>query len=310
MERFSITLGRRQLGGDLVADLSDSWHWLIQGQTRSGKSVIAYNALAQIARHRDVAVAGVDPTGLLLGPWAGHSHGEWRANGAANPEAHVQVVERVAAEMDRRIGSYLGRATKRDKLDAEHFAPDLPLILVVLEEYPGELKQLRDYDSAHDRKRGERLEPAFRAAVGRLVAEGAKAGVRVLLLAQRADAEYIDGASRSNFGARVSLRVDNADAVRMLFEQATPEEVEEITSLATGIGVCAFPGEPLSLFKGDYVTYQQYCDVIERHAKRACEAGRIGEDRPEAAAEPEGGPRRLDYVCHPVISKRKAVDKC
>ena len=93
---------------------------------------------------------------------------------------------------------------------------------MVLEEYPGELKQLRDFDAAQDRKRGERLEPTARAAVGRLVAEGAKAGVRVLLLAQRADAEFIDGASRSNFAARVSFRVDNADAVRMLLSRQRP----------------------------------------------------------------------------------------
>ncbi len=122
------------------------------------------------------------------------------------------------------------------------------------EEYLGELKQLRDIDAAQDRKRGERLELTARAAVGRLVAEGAKAGVRVLLLAERADAEFNDGASRSNYAARVSFRVDNADAVRMLYEQATPEQIEEITTLPQGDGVCSVPGSHLEFFKGDYVT--------------------------------------------------------
>jgi S-DNA-T family DNA segregation ATPase FtsK/SpoIIIE len=310
MGHFPMILGRRKLGGDLIVDLADPWHWIEQGMSRSGKTVLAYNVLAQVACHRDVAVAGVDPTGVLLGPWAEHPYDEWRANGGADLEAHVRVLRLIVAEMDRRISTYLGRATRLDKLDVEHFTADLPLILVVLEEYPGELKQLRDFDSAQDRKRGERLEPTARAAVGRLVAEGAKAGIRVLLLAQRADAEFIDGASRSNFGARVSFRVDNADAVRMLFEQATPEQIEEITTLPQGIGVSSLPGPALEFFKGDYVTYEQYCDVIERHAKRAGEASRTGEDRPKAAAEPGGSPSRLDYVCHTVITSRKAVDKC
>ncbi len=310
MGRVPIILGRRKLGGDLCLDLAEPTHVVAQGQTRSGKTVFAYNVLTQVARHCEVAVAGVDPTGVLLGPWTEHPHGEWRATGGAELEAHVLALRHVVAEMDRRISTYLGRATRLDKLGAEHFTDDLPLILVVLEEYPGELKQLRDCDSAQDRKRGERLEPIVRAAVGRLVAEGAKAGVRVLLLAQRADAEFIDGASRSNFGARVSFRVDNADAIRMLFKQAAPEQIEEITTLLPGIGVCSMPGSPLEFFKGDYVTYGQYCDVIEWHAERAGEAGRTGEDRPKAAAEPVGGPSRLDSVCHAVINDRKEVDRC
>lgn len=266
MGRVPIIVGRRKLGGDLAIDFADPTHIVGNGQSRSGKTVFAYNALAQVASLDHAVVGGLDPTGILLGPWAGHPCGEWRACGGIDLEAHVRALRLVVAEMDRRIETYLGRATRLDKLDV--FSTDLPLILVVLEEYPGELKQLRDCDAVQDRKRGGRLEPAVRAAVGRLVAEGAKAGIRVVLLCQRADAEFIDGATRSNFGARISFRVDNADAVRMLFETATPEQVEELTNLPQGLGAYSAPGTPLEFFKGDYLTYASYCDVIERTARR------------------------------------------
>jgi S-DNA-T family DNA segregation ATPase FtsK/SpoIIIE len=276
MGRVPIILGRRRLGRDLVVDFADPWHLIEQGGTRSGKSTLGYNVLGQLARResRDVAVVGIDPTGVLLGPWADHPHGEWRACGGTDLEAHASALQLLVAEMDRRIATYLGRATRLDKLDAEQFSADLPLIVVVLEEYPGELKQLREFDSAQDRKRGDRLEPAFRAAVGRLVAEGAKAGIRVVLLAQRADAEFIDGASRSNFGARISFRVDNADAVRMLFESASPAQVEEIVSLPQGLAAYGAPGAPLEFFKGDFVTYADYCDVIQWSARRLGTSGK------------------------------------
>lgn len=75
----------------------------------------------------------------------------------------------------------------------EEFSSDLPLRVFVLEEYAGLLRQA----TAHD----EGLKPAERTAgkikqrVGRLVSEGAKAGIRIILITQRMDATIVDGDS-------------------------------------------------------------------------------------------------------------------
>ena len=102
-------LGRRKLGGDLVVDLGYPSHCIVTGQTRSGKTASAYNVLSQIACHREVAVAGVDPTGVLLGPWG--SITPTFSGGfilLAHRSKHVRALRVVAAEMDRRISTYLG----------------------------------------------------------------------------------------------------------------------------------------------------------------------------------------------------------
>src|SRR5699024_10186118 len=125
----------------------------------------------------------------------------------------------IVSEMDQRT-LQLG-ANGKDKLDPGDFSAELPVLVVVLEEWPGIIRAAGAEVAAENRTAAERVGPKIEAAVGRLVAEGAKSGIRVILRGQRLSSKALDTDSRSNFVVRHTLRVDNADAVGMLHDNAT-----------------------------------------------------------------------------------------
>ena len=113
------------------------------------------------------------------------------------------------------------------------------------------------------------VQPAIQRNVRRLVQEGAKVGVRLVLIAQRMDASIVGGAERSNLGCRITLRVDNGDAVKMLHPQAPPEVVEAISRFSKGRGIVDLPGEPLTVMQSDLMDYAGYVRAVRQGARLA-----------------------------------------
>lgn len=253
-------LGRTATGANWCLNIgSDAWHLATQGMSRSGKSVFAYallGALAQESRNGRIIIGGVDPTGILLGPWDSHPGDEYRCSGLHDLDAVVTTVHAAVTEMDTRIAQL--RARFLDKIDPD--APDAPpTLLFVLEEYPGLISALKSADAGSKEKRL----PLVKQGVQRLIQEGAKAGIRVWMIAQRMDAEIIGGSERSNLGTRISFRVDNADAVKMLMPESTPELVELIARFQPGYAVVAQPGEAPQMVRVDYTVYGEYVKRVQ-----------------------------------------------
>ena len=223
----------------------------MQGASGSGKSVGCYCLLGQLADAPDVLVAGSDITGLLLSPWADHErHSGHQALGTARPDDHVEVLELLVAEMDRRI---VGIPRGRDSVDLA----DVPLIIGVIEELPGVLRLLDTMKTKTDDP-GKRV----RALLGRLLGEGRKAGIRMLLIAQRADANIIGGYERGQASHKISFRVDTMDAIRMLHPDAGPEIAAEHATALPGVALLSAPGVPLTRFGAPLTSYADYCDLI------------------------------------------------
>ncbi|MBG6190101.1 S-DNA-T family DNA segregation ATPase FtsK/SpoIIIE [Arthrobacter sp. CAN_A212] len=261
MTDLSVVVGRTETGRNLSIDFGAAWHTAIQGQTRSGKSVLTYVCLSQLSRSARVVIAGCDPTGILLNPFSGASHKTWRSLGNSDMAAHRTALHRIVDEMDLRIARL--REQNLDKMIA--FTPSLPLVVVVMEEYPGLLASARAWDLLHGLKPGERVEPAISHAVGRLVRESAKAGMRVLLLAQRMSAQSVDTESRSQFGCRISLRLDNSDAVKMLHDNLPANLLDQFSTFDPGVGVIDAPGIPRERFRTDMLEYADYVVRVHRH---------------------------------------------
>lgn len=248
-------LGRFQDGRDFALDVpGDPYHVIVQGASRSGKSVGVYSLLggyAAAAASGDVLICGADPTGILLAPFAGYPGAEFRALGLSDLDAIPAALNALVAEMDRRIAELL-MGQGRDKLEQG----DAPALIVLLEEYPGLIAALESADKAL--KPDERRLPAVKNAVQRLIQEGAKAQARVIILAQRADASIVGGSERSNVGTRISLRVENSDAVRMLHADASPELVERIRAFKPGYAFVERAGLPPKVVRFDMADYQAY----------------------------------------------------
>lgn len=294
-----IPMGRTEQGRMMNVNLAGSSHLIFQGQTRSGKSVATYGLLMQVAAMPDVLVAGCDPTGILLAPFHDSRHAEWQAMTTRDIDAHVAVLDRVVDEMDGRNSTLASRYL--DKLSS--FTHDEPLILVVLEEYPGLLK------AAAATKRDKDIS----VRVSRLLAEGAKAGIRVLMLVQRADASIVGGAERSNIATRLTLRVDNAAAVRMLHEGLSDDSLaEDMRTNPPGVGLFESAG-PCHRVRTPFTMHPSYVDAsggFDQYKPFALTIeARIAESRaepePEPSPEPEPEPEpQLEPEPEPVSVSR------
>jgi len=253
-KQFRLVVGRLEDGEDLILDLADPTHVAIQGMTRSGKSVLGYVVLGQLAGRLDCRIMGLDPSQILLGPLAAPDSDI--VLGTADMARAATCLADVVAEMESRTAWLL--AAGCDKLDS--FSPELPLLVVILEEYPALLAAAESEDAEQARKPADRVAPRIARAVTRLAGEGAKCGIRLILLMQRADASIVTGAARSNIGAKFTFR-QGEDGVKML-HNATPEQVAMAASFKPGMGLVELPGEPIRVFKADYLSYADYVHAV------------------------------------------------
>ncbi|MGL5857878.1 MAG: FtsK/SpoIIIE domain-containing protein [Angustibacter sp.] len=281
-----VTVGRAEDGHPVAIDPVAAWHVAVQGATRSGKSALCYGLLGSLAHRPDVLICGVDPSGILLGPHQGGRGAGWIATGTADPAAAVAALDGVVAEMDARIEVL--HAAGLDALTA--FTAARPVLVVVLEEYPGALAAARAWDEAYGRGPGDRCAPWIERAVGRLVKEGAKVGVRLLVLAQRMSANAVDTDDRSNFGTRITLRVDNADAVRMLHDGVDAAGVRQVRQFAPGLGLIETPGQPLRRWRADHTTYRQYRDRVHAGIQTTTSPAAFTAPAPASADTDSTGP--------------------
>jgi hypothetical protein len=256
-----IIMGVDELGDDVGVRLGQAAHLIMQGASGSGKSVGSYGFLGQLAAARDVIVAGSDITDLVLAPWCVHPRSRgWQATGTHQPVKHVEILERLVAMMDGRIAEMPARR------DSVELGPGTPLVVVVLEEYPGLLRLLATLDK---QRKGNGYEARARSAVGRLLGEGRKAGLRVLIITQRADADIIGGYERGQASHKISYRVDNMAALKMLHADLGAQLADAHATAPAGVALLSAPGVPLTRFRAPLMTFGDYFGQVETGARWA-----------------------------------------
>ncbi len=251
-----LLFGQLATGAHLRRSLLDSTHIAVQGTNGSGKSVFCYNLLSQLAEAPDVDVVGSDPSGLLLQPWATSSG--WYALGTRSLEMHAIVLERLVSEMDDRLANLPPGVDKVAVTEA------MPLKLCVLEEFPGLLRAAQRHDDQLASKdRAKRLLPRIQGAYARLLSEGRKAGIRLLIIAQRADADILGGYERGQVGLRFSFAVDTADAIRMLHPNSAAELIEQHMVEEPGIALATAPGVSIERMRAPAnYPFADYCQHV------------------------------------------------
>lgn len=220
-------------------------HTVVAGATRSGKSVFSYVVLSQLARLPFVRVVGVDPSGLLLAPFAdtGEEHIALGTS-ADDLNAAVEVLTWAETVMDERIVRL--RQTGTDKF--VDFTEDMPVLVVVLEEYAGLIAAMEGVDK---KKANE-----VKRIVGRLLREGAKAGITCFTILQRAEANILH--DRAQYARRVSFRLDNTDSVIMVAEPATDHEQDRVLDLTPGRALLMEAGDPSRFITVPEMDYREY----------------------------------------------------
>lgn len=248
-----VVLGRCEDGTELTWDPTGDAHGAFQGMTRSGKSALSYTLLGALAARPDVLVCGVDPSGILLDPFEHGRGAAWIACGTADFTRAAAALNGVVAEMDRRIADL--KAAGMDKI--ETFDAERPVLVVVLEEWPGTQSACQAEDKAAGRSGAEAVLPVIERAAGRLIKEGAKVGVRVFVIAQRMSSGAISTDDRANFSFRVTLRVDNGEAIRMLHAGADAV-AQEVREFAPGCAVVEGANVPFQRARMDFTSFATY----------------------------------------------------
>ena len=250
-----ISLGLTESGTHVTADLAaDDAHIAVQGQTRSGKSVWNYNLLGDVASLPWVRVVGFDLSGLLLAPFAERGEEMIALGGTAVSE--IPPILDWANDLVTTRTDQL-RAARLDKM--VEFSAAEPLVLFTADEFDATLEAAADEDAARGLKPGERMEPQIRRGVRRWAAMSAQGGLRLVGTRQRAEAKVLGGASRSNFGTRLTFRVDNSDSVRMLHPSADSSVCERVETFAPGVALVDRPGHRRAIVRGRQTRYADYC---------------------------------------------------
>lgn len=261
-QQNSVPLGVLSTGESVALDLGAPAHMAIQGMTRSGKTAGAYAFLASLASLAPrVRVHVIDPTTVLGRPLQDHPAGGRLALGTSDPHAPGEVVGALLEDMRERVAGLWDK--KADKFTT--WTKERPLEVLIVEELPGVVEWLEDDDKAEGRKPADRLAPRFIAGIRQLLAQGLKVGVVVVLLAQRFDAALITGAARSNIGVRVCLRVDDLDAVRMLFPGVESEDAQRLALSRPGRGLITTPHHRAELVALHHLNYAGYLHRLGAH---------------------------------------------
>lgn len=244
---WPIEFGRLETGKILAESLVNCGHLAVQGQTGSGKSRWLYGVLSQLAGASQVQVSGIDPTAKLLGPWQGTSQGSLICTDASY-EAMEATSADLVADMRRRISAI------PEDLDYLPVSRENPLRVIVLEEWANALTIA---SVAKGKAKG--LDTDLGKNVQMLLAEGRKAGFRILMVSQRMEANLIGAFNRDNVSHRFSFRVFSKEGMRMLHE-GIPDDVAAAHMTADpGIALVQAPTIPLARLRAPTVSsYSEY----------------------------------------------------
>nr|WP_015061604.1 FtsK/SpoIIIE domain-containing protein [Streptomyces sp. X335]AFK25583.1 tra protein [Streptomyces sp. X335] len=220
-----IVLMYSEDGEPITVNLAKSSHGAIQGRTRSGKSITVNTLLAHAALMSDVQTVIIDPNLGAVAPWWRTAH---TVNADISPDGPTEILRAIRAEMDRRQGVFWAKRT--DKIT--EFSPELPLILLVIDE-------VSNFTNWGDKKKAE----AFRAELQAVASQGAKFGIRLWLLGQKLEAAVLSTSTRTNLTSRISHQVDTMEDFLHLFPDGRDLEVNAADrAMPQGIGIAAVHG--------------------------------------------------------------------
>ncbi|AQX81542.1 hypothetical protein BWO91_17635 [Plantibacter flavus] len=228
------SIGIDESGGDVQMNLAESAHIMIAGATRSGKSVLTYSLLAHVIRMGTSArLLVADPNDTTIAPF--EHLVSWSTN-SQHPAEPIAMLRWVREEMVRRQS--ILRSMERDKFSS--FSPELPLLVVVIDE-------AANYMRSSDGKAAAE----FNAELMQVVAQGAKSGVRLVLITQRPDSTILPTSVRAQLSARFSFRLEDRETAKMIFPDL--EDQDQLLRFDVGVGIMREVASEPRRFRGVYI---------------------------------------------------------
>lgn len=200
-----VPVARTELGDLATVELWQS-SLLLGGQPGAGKTAGAWLPVLAAISNPSVVVLGIDlKGGVELGRIASRLDAL-----ATSPDAAVELLDQVAAEVDRRLE--LLRSAGLEKVDPS-WAAEVPPIVLVIDE-------AAELTGSGERKRDDRAGVTLR----RIAARGRAAGVTLLLSTQKPSSDVIPTGVRDLLRYRWAMRCGTRAASVTVLGEAALEE--------------------------------------------------------------------------------------
>ena len=202
----AVPVGVTEDGAPWTLPLLDQAGTVIGGVPGSGKSSLLATLLAPLDGHPQVRLVGIDlKGGVDLGPW--HRSGTL-TDLATTPAEAVELLQRVAGIHEER--QRLLRAWEKDKISDLGLSPELPLVVVLIDEAADLFTPLSS--SREDKA----LAADATALVSTLVRQGRATGIATVLATQKPTTDAIPSQIRDSATSKVALRCSTAEQVKAI----------------------------------------------------------------------------------------------
>ena len=223
-------------------------HTLIAGETGSGKGVLTQGLLLQIAMLNSPSKTelividpkkGVDYTWIKEAP-------QLRNDIVTEPEGAKEVFNKLVMEMNHRYDLFQAKGVPNiveynSKVESEK---QLPRIILVHDEMGAWMVQEKEYREV------------VLSSVSHLGMKARAAGIHLILITQRADAEAVPTQLRDNMGNRLCLKVQNSTGSRMVLNCVGAEKL-----LGKGHLACILANEYLPAGQNFYTVQVPFADT-------------------------------------------------
>jgi S-DNA-T family DNA segregation ATPase FtsK/SpoIIIE len=230
-----ISIGEALDGSNITYDLATMPHFLIGGQTGSGKSVFAHNVLLSLLLQytkEELELILIDPKAVEFGLYKGVPQ---ISSIITESKVSTKRLALLCEEMDSRY-SMFAKYQCRDIASYNQIAKErLPRIVVYIEEMADLI--LSEGDKVVD-------------DVSRLTAKARASGIHVILSTQRPESEVMSGMLKSNFQCRAGFATVDKLNSRMILGSNGAE-----TLRGNGDGLFkSNDGQKLTRFQSAYIT--------------------------------------------------------
>lgn len=226
-----IFLGILEDGMPALHNLRDNVHIITQGATKSGKSAFTQGMLLQISCMTDVTICGIDPHSVLFNPaFEGTRHEQYMVHGSTKEDLtrYMELMENLYQEMIDRLKNL----PSMNVPEMKNFTSDNPLLYILIDEFPGIEKNLKN-------QLGASVANRFTTLISQFLAEGRKVGFRVHVIMQQANAQNLSTQDRGNISTRITFRVDENISALMLHPEGV--NASDMIDFIPGMGFYQAP---------------------------------------------------------------------
>jgi S-DNA-T family DNA segregation ATPase FtsK/SpoIIIE len=227
---INCLLGQKADGQPLWMDLAQNPHMIVAGTTGSGKSVLLHNIIANLFNYNDIDLFLIDPKKIEFSEYK-------------NRCSRCTVFNSFSDSMDL-FGSLIELMEFRyDLIATGSSISSLKPVVIIVDEFADLIMQDRDNK--------------FYTILCSLAQKCRAARIHIILSTQRPSVNFINGAIKANFPARIACRVASHIDSKVVLDSKGAEDL-----LGNGDALLRDSSRFLDRFQIAYTSHKEVCDFF------------------------------------------------